>query len=327
MKKMFLNYIHSFRGLAIIFIVAGHCIYAFNWENNLLLRAILGRFINNGTVLFVFIAGYLFQHLSYKYDFKTYMRSKLNNVLLPYVILSIPAIVKAVFIAQNKGFNEYPKMVKIILLYVTGRHLEPLWFIPMITLFYIASPLLIKLDRKNILYYSLPFFVIVSSIVPRNNLNIFQAFVHFISVYVGGMFCSKYREQTINFTKEYFLALVALFFLVFIADVYTTYIGSVLAFLNLWGKLILCLLLINILQRFDAIVRDKFNYLAEISFGLYFIHAYTVSAISKIIPDGSVNGNIIYFSLYAFSAIGVTTLILFIAKQILGNRSRSIVGC
>jgi peptidoglycan/LPS O-acetylase OafA/YrhL len=325
--KVFLNYIHSFRGLAIIFIVAGHCIYAFNWDNNLLLRAILGRFINNGTVLFVFIAGYLFQHLSYKYDFKTYMKSKLNNVLLPYIIISVPAIVKAVFIAHDKGFDEYPKMLKIILLYVTGRHLEPLWFIPMIALFYVVSPLLIKLDKKNILYYSLPFFVIVSSIVPRNNLNIFQAFVHFISVYVGGMFCSRYREQTIKFTKKYFYPLVILFFLIFIADVYTTYTGSVLGFLNLWGKLLLCLLLINILQRFDAIVKDKFNYLAEISFGLYFLHAYVVSVFSKIIPDGSINGNIIFYSLYAFSAIAMTTLILFIAKKILGSRSRSIVGC
>lgn len=325
--KVFLNYIHSFRGLAIIFIVAGHCINALNWDNNLLVKAILGRFINNGTVLFVFIAGYLFQHLSYKYDFKTYMKSKLNNVLLPYIILSIPAIAKAVFISENKGFNDYPKMLKIILLYITGRHLEPLWFIPMITLFYIISPILIKLDRKNILYYSLPFFVVVSSIVPRNNLNVLQAFVHFISIYVGGMFCSRYREPIMNFTKEYFFVLLVLFVLIFMPDVYTTYIGSSLGFLNYWGKVIFCLLLMNILQRFDGVVRNKFDYLAEISFGLYFLHAYTVSGFSKIIPDGSVNGNIISFALYAISAIAVTTLVLSIAKKILGSRSRSIVGC
>lgn len=325
--KKFLNYMHNFRGIAIVFIVAGHCISAFDWEKNFLLSIVLRIFIQNGTVLFVFIAGFLFQHLSYKYDFKTYMRSKWNNVLLPYIILSVPAIVKAVFIVNNKGFYEYPKIFQIFLFYITGRHLGPLWFIPMIALYYIISPILIKSDRSNVIYYLLPLWLIISSIIPRNDLSVPQCFVHFFSVYVGGMFCSKYKEQVLNFIEKYFVSILILFTAILALDVYMAYVGSRLMVLNLWSKLILCLILMGALYRYDGVVKERFKYLAEISFGIYFIHSYVISVFSKIIPDHSISGNLIFYSLYASSAIAFTSLLLAIAKKVLGGRSRSIVGC
>ena len=65
---MFLGYIHSFRALAILFIVGGHCIDFFNWsEGSAAIERMLRILISNGSVLFVFIAGYLFQHLAIKY--------------------------------------------------------------------------------------------------------------------------------------------------------------------------------------------------------------------------------------------------------------------
>ena len=51
---MFLGYIHSFRALAIFFIVAGHSIDFFLWpENKQGLEKILRIFMSNGSVLFV----------------------------------------------------------------------------------------------------------------------------------------------------------------------------------------------------------------------------------------------------------------------------------
>ncbi len=93
----FLNYIHNFRGVAILYIVIVHCISAFNWDHARFAEALLRIFLTYGTVCFVFIAGYLFQHLAEQYEFQKYITKKLLYVGLPYFIWSIPAIIYFVF--------------------------------------------------------------------------------------------------------------------------------------------------------------------------------------------------------------------------------------
>ena len=76
----FLPYIHNFRGIAILYIVAFHCWSSFGWGNHLLEKTVWNSLIVYGTVLFVFIAGFLFQHLNgrvnRRFDFKTYLKKK-----------------------------------------------------------------------------------------------------------------------------------------------------------------------------------------------------------------------------------------------------------
>ena len=70
---MFLSYIHSFRAVAILFIVAGHCVYLFEWEAIRWQERLMKSLMQNGTVLFVFVAGFLFQHLSHKFEYRRYL--------------------------------------------------------------------------------------------------------------------------------------------------------------------------------------------------------------------------------------------------------------
>lgn len=68
-KKEFLNNINYFRGLAIVFIVLGHCISFgvsnFN-ENKSLIACIINYILPGGTNFFVFISGYLLHHIYYR---------------------------------------------------------------------------------------------------------------------------------------------------------------------------------------------------------------------------------------------------------------------
>ena len=89
---MFLSYIHSLRALAILSIVAVHCLPLFAWDRFRWQDRLLLSLVSNGTVLFVFVAGFLFQYLSYKFEYRRYLKSKLQNVLLPYVCVSLPMI-------------------------------------------------------------------------------------------------------------------------------------------------------------------------------------------------------------------------------------------
>ena len=76
-KTKILNYINVFRGLAILLIVAGHTMQFGSIGS--LTHKISMEVFTGGTALFIFISGFLFQHLSYKYEFKNYMKKKWTN--------------------------------------------------------------------------------------------------------------------------------------------------------------------------------------------------------------------------------------------------------
>ena len=72
-KREMLNYINVFRGLAILLIVAGHTMQfgtKGTWINDTAFEILTG-----GTALFIFISGFLFQHLSDKFEYKTYLKN------------------------------------------------------------------------------------------------------------------------------------------------------------------------------------------------------------------------------------------------------------
>lgn len=195
--KNYLNYINNFRGIAIIWIVAGHCLDAFDWSANDYFFRYLKFFMSNGSLLFIFISGYLFQHLTPKYQVKNYMVNKSKNVLLPYFICSLPAIILFSFFVQQprtEWISQFSPMVKFTLYLLTGSHLAPFWFIPMITMFFIISPLLVKLDRAKMFYYFIPLFILISCMIGRSASPL-QSFVHYFSTFVFGMFCSKYKDH------------------------------------------------------------------------------------------------------------------------------------
>lgn len=160
-----------------------HCIDVFHWENSRVLERFLRISISNGTVLFVFIAGYLFQHLSLRYKYKIYLMAKFRNVITPYLVTSIPAILVFILVLKREtvweGFYNDLIWLQVINFYITGLHLAPFWFIPVITIFYLVSPVLVFADRCKFFYFLLPVFVLVSCFVGRGVVSPFISFVHF----------------------------------------------------------------------------------------------------------------------------------------------------
>ena len=75
--RPFLSYVHSMRGLAILAVVAVHVADALNFGHSTAFseRAIYALF-GNASVLFVFVSGFLFQHLSGKFRFTTYLTKR-----------------------------------------------------------------------------------------------------------------------------------------------------------------------------------------------------------------------------------------------------------
>ena len=333
-KKGFINYIHNFRGLAIVFVVAGHLLM--KWQDDSRTHLFLKMFWENGSVLFVFIAGYLFQHLSKKYEYKSYLVTKLKNVIMPYFIVSVPIIIYRLvtddypgyILSFSPGFMEWGTWKKIGFFILTGAHLQPLWFVPMITIFYVISPLLMYIDRHPRLYALLIIFIGLSFVAGREPFtDILKMCVHFLSVYVFGMFLSRYKDEYLEFAKRYWIPITLITILSLVVNYiyFDEYNGS----LNYIQKMLFCCFFIYWLWRLDKYIPKVMGTLADLSFGIFFIHYYVllvIKAVYEAVCHHPIPGNLVYWILYLALVLAGTIIFIRIAKRILKDNSRQFIG-
>lgn len=328
-----LNYIHYFRALAIIFIVLGHSIDIFDWPDGSELERWLRIFISNGSALFVFIAGYLFQHLLVRFDAKKYYKNKLTNVLLPYLIVSIPAIIIFTFILERDGVpvglydSSYMNIITYFIL--TGRHLAPLWFIPMIAIFFMVAVPLKNLDKSKVFYMLLPIFILISCFIPRGGMP-YQYFAHFFSIYMLGMFCSHYKAQINDIiAKPSFLTVTVSLVIAFAFSEFY-YTTRTMTWLNFLQKCFASIFFLGLLYKFnDKLTSKLLSKVADYSFGVFFIHSYIISfgkVLYAHLYDEPVRFHLILYVACILLTFAICLLIVDAAKLIFKSRSRYLVG-
>ena len=360
-KTKILNYINVFRGLAILLIVAGHTMQLGAYGN--LTQRISFEIFAGGTALFIFISGFLFQHLSGKYEFKNYMSKKWTNVIQPYLWTAIPGILFC-FIYPVKYGNTLEGLtpyIQIPMLLSVGRiHNVPTWFIPMIVLFFLSSWLLLKLEKKNILYKCLPVMFFVTLCLPRPELGynelaglsyfdkwivyikyIFICYIHFFSMYVFGMFCSANKDIIDKFWNKRWLFIV----LTLATAILNVYSGATYGISNgTISKIFLTIVVLAYLKHYDewilghTRINKALDIIAKYSFGIFFIHWYVffvynlIFGLEKVIP---VNGNIFFafcLVLIRFLVVSLGSLvILYLTKTLLlklnpNTNTRNFIG-
>jgi len=335
------QHIHVFRGVAIMGIVMAHTIPSLDWSHSPLTGRFFDALVNESSIFFFFIAGYLFQHLSARFVFKHYLRQKLMTVILPYLILSVPALIIFTQFTQRTGmwpwFYQLPVWEQVGLFLITGKHLAPLWFVPTISLFYLMAPLLLWIDRSvPRLYWMIIPLLILSTYLGRDGPHgPLDKAIYLLPAYLMGMAFSHHKEQGMALVQRWWWALLAC------AAVCCA--GVVLQWADpphyqLPMKMAACLLLVYLLYRQHHRVGHRLDFVAEVSFGIFFIHAYFISAIkvtTVYLVEGSiyqgVGGEVIRGSapmllLYAGSVLVLSTAFIWVSKKALGNRSRKIIG-
>jgi len=219
--RFFLPHVHRLRAIAILCIVTVHCIGAFQWHDHPLTGALLREMFDNSSVLFLFVAGYLFQHLSRGFTYEGYLRKKASNVLLPYLIIATPGILLAVLYradlyATHPDLRGHPLAYLVTWLYVNGgATVNPaLWFVPVILLFYAAAPVFMQFEKHPRLYMLLWVLIPLSLLAHRpiydggHNL---EFLLYFFSAYVLGMYCSHRGAQALRLMRRHLPLLVAAF--------------------------------------------------------------------------------------------------------------------
>lgn len=296
-KTKILNYINVFRGLAILLIVAGHSMQ-FGEVGSLTQRVAVEVFAG-GTALFIFISGFLFQHLSGKYEFKNYLSKKWTNVILPYLWTAIPGILFCFFLPNTYGnaFDGMNPILQIPMMLSVGRvHNTPAWFIPMIVLFFLSSWCLLKLEKKGWLYKFMPLMFLVTIFFPRVDVDynstlglaysakyfaylkyVFMGYIHFFSMYVFGMYCSAHKEVIDKFWNFRWLFI----FLMMFSAIFNVYSGLFGGFMNgTISKIFLTIIVLAYLKHYDewlissGKINNTLDIIARYSFGVFFIHWY-----------------------------------------------------
>lgn len=352
---MFLSYVHSFRAVAIMFVVGGHALWIFDWPADDPTKNVLADVIENGTVLFIFIAGFFFHHLAHKYTYRDYLTKKVKNVLLPFVVMASPAVVES---ALNPAVcGQYPQLDHTSVPYRLGWFLvnagaginRPLWFVPMITLFYLAAPLFMLFVRNPRLFALLGVLIPLSLFAHRAaypNLDILALAVYYLSAYVAGMWASHERsriEALLDRTWPWLLALWGLMVvaMVVFADHHGNYEGvqlfsqehGVVDWLFL-QKILLCFVLLGVMKRFEKPIAPSLEFLGAVSFAIFFVHYYFVILIRHVLLaiDGItgstqlVMGSALGWLIGLATVLGLSVGTVAAVRRVFGRRSRYLIG-
>lgn len=340
-----------FRGIAILFIVAGHSVWTWNVE--FFYEKIIVNLISNATVFFVFISGFFFHYVFYKnFTFIHFMKKKLKNVFLPYFILTLCGMIYYAVSSEPfpfltylylGGFKYWYDYIPVTFLYLgTGRIMHAYWYIPFIMLIFIASPIFIwHIRRTLITQLSIISVLLLISVVvhrPYENLSPIHAVIYFLPVYMLGMTCAIKKDNVLKLIENKALALGGIVLLLAIIQVsfYDNYAGfykkEILSYsnidLNLLQKIIASFFFLSFLYKYENCELHWLKYLANSSFAIYFIHPWVIWFLGKslVIYHLKFLPGFIVFLITASLGLSLSLLIAIALKKIFRGYSKMIIG-
>lgn len=343
-----MNYFDYFRAVSIFLIVAGHSYTV--WDINTVSEELLANIITGGTSLFVFISGFFFHYKFHqKFKYKNFLIKKINNVLIPFILLSTIAFCIIVVYLDKPYYlltsdtSEFWDQITLYFKYLwTGRVLIAYWYIPFVMIIFALSPVFnkyIELQNKSqILIFLILLFV--SMIVQRSsgNLSPIHSVIYFTPLYLLGIMFSINKGLLLNFIKNKFIifgiCVIGLSLLQikiygshgnFEKDNIFSYNGLDIIIIQ---KIFLIFFIISLLHNIDKRHIFFMKYIASISFPIFFIHPWILFFMQYYLINNYILflPGIIIFAINVFVAFFGSIIIANIIKLILNKRSRYLIG-
>jgi probable poly-beta-1,6-N-acetyl-D-glucosamine export protein len=349
----FLSYILNLRGAAIFIVVGVHARgNTSDWTNNLNVHDFLSTFFDaregSGTVMFIFIGGFLFQYITHNnFDFRKYLEKKFMYVILPYLLISIPIIAYRIYtdysFALPAGFNDQSMFYRFFYYIFTGLHLAPFWFISAIVFFYLTAPLFHALDNRTAYRYLFPLIFITCFFTYRSahNANPFLSYIHYFPIYYLGMWTSFNRTKILA-AGDWLLYLLIFVYAAMAISNLTGWLplaerisfeeiltNRLLIFnLDMLKALLLCFLLMLLLYKFRERRVLFLEVLGEYSFGIFFVHCIFIYSTRKIWVDvfGPMDFSLLSFLIYFSFILLISTVTVYFIKKMTGRYSRILIG-
>jgi len=341
LKRQYLHDIKIFRGVAIVFIVVSHCITVCRWSITTPLDHFLETILRNGSVFFVFISGFLFHHIYCdNFNFRKFIITRIKNVLIPYVLLSLIPLALIIYTGDRQGhipaFFYDSSWSTFFLFLATGCTLAPYWYIPMAALLYLLSPAIVALSKRPVFPKVIIVLLVVSAVIhrPPANLNPFHSALYFLPIYMLGILFSMHRQAYLAWLDKRLALLVAgvLFFAILQTTMFDNsgnfhknMLDVTVIDVLLLQKLCFTGLIIVILNRLASWKFRLLGIAADYSFPIYFIHSLLLDLVARL-GGFTFNGNLFTALLLSVVVMAVSVAIAFLAKRVMGNASRYLVG-
>ncbi|MBB5607356.1 MULTISPECIES: acyltransferase [unclassified Janthinobacterium] len=337
MKLKFRYSLENFRGVAIIFVMLGHM-------SSFMDMGTTGNYFHfffvDATAWFIFISGYLFFYLEIdRFKYGNYLYKKIKYVIFPYLLLSIPAILLGLYYSRNIMHDLTPGMYALWSLFVGGIVVAPMWFIPMIAIFFLLTPVFNVISRtKLILFVTIvSLFFGIFSFRSIYNTNPFFSFLHFSGFYFLGMATAKYTSSLDAMSNSFKTIIILVSFSVFllVGVFYPGMENEPMGFLGAYGelnyiilgKLALLIFIFFIFEKFFNVKNVFLGFLAKISFGLFFIHGFMMLFFSKFLYGFFYPNSFIKFLCEIVVVIFFSIAVVVLLKRVFGRWSRYVIGC
>lgn len=340
-----------FRGIAILFIVAGHSYGP--WIIDSFGERVLANLISGGTSLFVFISGFFFHYVFYeKFVLKDFLEKKAKQVFLPYLICSVIGIIYYVSSleplphADDLGIDKLDswfKYIEMVAIYIwTGRVATAYWYIPFIlTMFALSSFFIryIKLSTEYRIYIFLVFLATAMVIHrPTGNLSPLHSVLYFMPTYMLGIICSIHRDYVNESIKG---KSIIIGFIVLLLSVIQAFIfeghgnfhkDEIFSYggvdIIIIQKIAMCFFILSILYKYESSNIPVLKLLASSSFAIFFIHPW-------ILLFFSITGFVSFLEFLPGMGVFLITVplallsslcVAYIIKLVLNKNSRYAIG-
>ncbi|MGI9233336.1 MAG: acyltransferase family protein [Woeseiaceae bacterium] len=349
--RSFVPHLHAFRGFAILTIVAAH-----SWSLLLFLGdfatmpakvnvfAVAETLFHGSTLYFAIISGLLYGLVLRRKGWKAFFGSKALNVLLPYALVSL-FFLSAFWPMYRQYFESAGLPTNFPVAYLrgllNGTIMLPFWYIPILMLLYLSTPIVDRLIRDERLRWLAIALVLVPLVMSRTTAPDFlsvQTYFYFLGAYTLGIIAGSFYQQTTEFIGRFrtllwvaALSTCPVLLLLFLNEYEPSGSYSHVQALVYVQKLSITGLVIHYLARHEAALPRVLYTLGSYAFAIYFLHFFMVNAIGYgllAIGQGYANawsataGGLIIL----VTATALSLLFSWLLKKLFRSKSRMIIG-
>jgi peptidoglycan/LPS O-acetylase OafA/YrhL len=250
------------KGMSILYVVGYWHLFNYTKAFPQYRNVVTDRFLMVVLGLFVLISGYLIGAKACRNSKNTlfaFYAKRLLRVYPPFIIFSL------IFYVLNVGSGKKLFKTATLITMVFPPAANTLWFIAMIIVFYLITPLLISMSKNKLNYLLFCILLYGSAFISNQFFNILnERIILFFPTFAIGVLLASHKELIDNFR----LSVVALFL---IASIVVTFIENVSTFL--WSPLIVLgpLFCFMIILRKERMI-ERFKIIGHIGYASLFVY-------------------------------------------------------
>lgn len=356
-KKGYLGYIHSFRGFAILNIVAIHA-FAFalliplNFEADRTapMYVLNEMLFHDSTLYFALISGLLFSSILRSRGYRRFYQGKLLYVLSPYIVCTVIFSMMrwndlgTGLLALPSDMSDY--LGSILPNLLSGEAQFTYWYIPVLLFMYAITPLLGKLTEARSTAAIPAWIIMLLPLVfsrPEfeegvNQLNA-GTLIYFTGAYTLGIYLGEKLEERLDYIATQLKPLLAVAVLTSVLIAVLMFAGiNRFGFFSLQESLFyvqkLCIAAVILLwlrSRAENQPRWMTSFANE-AFSIYFLHVFMIVLLADIfwafVRDPDFQPFSIYLSgwMYFAFALFMSMVAVYLMRLLFGKYSRMLVG-